>query len=71
MGEVTGRLESWHFDRHYRVIWGYVYEDALGRFADGEFIHTSSIKNHKGKLTEGSLVKTTNSIYLLGKPLEA
>lgn len=44
------------------VIWGYIYDDSKGRFADGTFIHTSKIVS-----IDGDILKTRNSVYILEK----
>lgn len=73
--EITGRLENWTYDKLYNVVWGHIYDDTRGRFADGERIHTSDIPStrHNGRdasqFVEGSIISTLNSHYLLGKPL--
>lgn len=66
MNETDGVLENWFYDRDYGVVWGLIYGDSKGRFADGSFIHTSSLKP-TGKLEEGATITTRNSSYLLGK----
>ena len=69
--EVTGRLENWFPDKATKkefIIWGNIYEDNDGRWADGYFIHTSGILHRK--VSEGDVVQTRNSSYLLGKPKE-
>lgn len=65
MEQVTGRLEHWWFDNLNHVFWGYIYEDARGRFYDGAYIHTSMC--HKPDAVEGDIITTLNSTYLLGK----
>lgn len=44
---------------------GVIEGDSLKRFPDGSIIHTSGIKNRK--VSEGDIVATRNSKYLLGK----
>lgn len=69
--EITGRLENWSYDLMYNVIWGNIYEDARDRFVDGTHIHTSDIpggRKYNSTFSEGDLIKTLNSTYLLGKP---
>ncbi|HRP36187.1 MAG TPA: hypothetical protein PLS50_00070 [Candidatus Dojkabacteria bacterium] len=71
----TGRLEDWVYDNLFNCIWGFVYEDIHGRFKEGTWIHTSSLKQtreatKKIPLKEGDFVSTLNSVYLLGKPKE-
>lgn len=68
MTEITGRLEGWHKDPVFNIIWGHIFDDVRGRFVNGTLIHTSSL-NSKPPFKEGSVVKTLNSKYLLGKPL--
>lgn len=65
--DVTGRLENWHYDPYGRdILWGKIFGDKYGRWADGQLIHTSSINECRG-FKEGDIVKTLNSSYLLGK----
>lgn len=64
---ITGRLENWVWDER-GIYWGNIYEDSRGRFNDGTWIHTSLVKKEKKNRIEGDLVKTLNSIYILGKP---
>lgn len=70
MAEVTGRLEQWQYDRNHRVVWGRIFDDVHGRFKDNTYIHTSGIESHKGPLEKGVLLKTRNSVYLLGEPYQ-
>jgi len=67
--KITGRLENWAREQVTRkefIIWGDVYDDIHERWRDGQWIHTSGIKNRKCK--EGDVVTTRNSAYLLGRP---
>lgn len=68
---LTGRIENWYVDVYgFPVLWGDVYEDTKGRFKDGTHIHTSQITEKQvGELTEGYVLVTLNSVYLLGKSL--
>lgn len=69
--KVTGRLENWFLERGTDkefIIWGEVFEDVNRRFPQGKFIHTSGIKHRR--CSEGDIVETRNSTYLLGKPKE-
>ena len=65
---ATGRLERWMVDPHGRnILWGELYDDEHGRWMEGTYIHTSSIKGLKNMtLAEGDTVETLNSTYLLG-----
>lgn len=66
---ITGRLENWAWDDVHPVIWGFIYDDERKRFRDGTWIHTSIIDSLDPKdLRSGAVVKTLNSLYLLGKP---
>ena len=70
--KITGRLENWQRQQATKkefIVWGYIYDDRAKRWADGEVIHTSGIKNRQIK--EGDIVTTRNSTYLLGKQQEA
>jgi len=66
---VTGRLEGWVWDDRHLVIWGFIFGDTRKRFSDGTWIHTSLIEKKFKDATEGDVVETLNSKYLLGKPL--
>jgi len=66
---VTGRLENWLVQQVTKkefVIWGNCHNDVHERWDEGEWIHTSGIKNRK-PVKSGDVVKTRNSTYLLGK----
>ena len=70
---ITGTLHDWEtaspVGSEEYVIWGYVKGDTRGRFRDGLRIHTSGISPEVfpiDGLKEGSVVKTRNSVYLLG-----
>lgn len=66
---ITGRLENWIWDNEHSVLWGFIYDDERKRFRDGTWIHTSIIDSLDPKdLRSGAVVKTLNSLYLLGKP---
>ena len=67
--EYTAKLNNWHCQQVTQkefIIWGVVEGDSLKRFPDGDIIHTSGIRNRK--VSEGDIVATRNSKYLLGKP---
>ena len=69
--QITGRLENWFYDPHNHVFWGNIEGDTKGRFYDGAHIHTSHLMCHKEAartMTEGNIIVTRNSTYLLGKP---
>lgn len=66
--DYTAKLNNWHCQQITRkefIIWGVIEGDSLNRFQDGDLIHTSGIKNRK--VSEGDIVATRNSKYLLGK----
>lgn len=66
--KYTAKLNNWHCQQITKkefIIWGLVEGDLLKRFPDGDIIHTSGIKNRK--VSEGDIVATRNSKYLLGK----
>ena len=42
------------------VIWGHIYDDALNRFPDGHFIHTSLVIR-----IEDDMAFTRNNVYRL------
>jgi hypothetical protein len=72
---ITGRLEEWEatsiIDNNEYLIWGLVYDDIHGRFKEGGLIHTSGIKESdhlRSGLKKGEVVRTRNSLYLLGEP---
>lgn len=66
--EITGRLESWWYDELNHVLWGNLYEDTKGRWWDGAQIHTSVLSMPRNPdLSEGMIIKTRNSTYLLGE----
>ena len=72
MAKVTGRLENWHVSMPAItgevMIWGDVYDDVNNRFNDGTYIHTSGCESKE--YSEGDIVTTRNSTYLLGKKME-
>lgn len=71
MGIVTARLDNWfrrQVTKEEFIIWGIVTAGRDNRFMDGEFIHTSGIRNRS--VEEGDIVNTRNSTYLLGKQIE-
>ena len=66
---LTGTLENWYVEQVTKkefIIWGNVFNDVARRFRNGEYIHTSGIKNRSVK--GGDIVNTRNSTYKLGKP---
>jgi len=63
MDEVTGRLENWAFNG--RALCGQIFDDKKGRWPDGHAIKLSRVQ--ACRLREGGVVRTRNSIYLLGK----
>lgn len=70
MSEYTAKLNNWHCQQITKkefIICGVVEGDKLNRFADGDLIHTSGIKNKA--VNEGDIVETRNNKYLLGKRL--
>jgi hypothetical protein len=62
------RLEGWVFMPEAGWLVGYVYEDEKGRFRDGEYIHTSQVKQDPKTFKKGIDVKTKYSVYELGEP---
>lgn len=68
--EYTAIIDNWivqQVSRSEVIVWGYIKDDKLERWEDGAQIHTSGIKNRS--FTEGDIVTTRNSKYLLGVPL--
>jgi hypothetical protein len=47
------------------ILRGAIYGDEAGRFRDGEAIRTSAVLD--GSLSEGNIIQTRNTRYLLGK----
>lgn len=75
--KVTGILENWFVQRYASlgeyVIWGEIHFDEKGRFFDNTMIHTSGISefDYNPKiLKKGDIVRTRNSVYVLGEPKE-
>lgn len=65
--QVDGVLENWiAYPFGGSRINGKIYGDSKGRFNDGDVVTTSSVV--EGDIKEGSIVKTRNSSYRLGKP---
>lgn len=68
--EVTGRLEKWYVNTHptngTMHICGLLFDDVRKRWRNGEYIFTSYFPIRDVK--EGDIVKTKNSVYLLGEP---
>lgn len=79
MGQITGKLEKWVVDDRFGeteeyIIWGTLLEDKESRWKDGTRVHTSGINEErfpKASLEKGSIIKTRNSTYELGEPLNA
>ena len=64
------KLENWYKDQIAEeefIIWGDIYNDKEMRFWNGQYIHTSGIKNRDVK--EGDVVQTRNNQYTLGKEM--
>ncbi len=63
--KTDGTIENWRIVDMggYKVIVGDLYGDAKGRFLDGTYVKTSPIKAQ-----DGNIIRTVNSIYLLGDP---
>ena len=60
-------LEDWMPLRSgdFTILRGAIKSDEKGRFRDGEFIRTSAVLD--GWFNEGNIIKTRNTLYLLGK----
>ena len=60
----VGVLREWRkhicMDDGTFVIWGFVYDDKLNRFYDGQFIHTAKV----AKIEDG-YAYTANNVYRL------
>ena len=66
MADITGKLENWRmgdFNRMHGEIW----DDDKHRFHQGQRIRTSLVISPDDGFTEGIIIKTKNSTYLLGK----
>lgn len=61
--QIEGRLENWY--RFNGQVCGNIFNDKKLRWPDGYPICTSTVTSKD--LKEGDLIKTKNSIYLLGK----
>lgn len=66
--KIHGTLECWQRMADGSYI-AFIYGDIKGRFPDGHRIRTSKSAPMSG-LTEGDMVMTRNSNYLLGTPAE-
>ena len=70
----TARIDRWFIETvrasvEYDVIYGYIYEDKELRFSNNTLIRTSPIMfATNNPLEEGTIVHTSNHIYLLGPP---
>lgn len=62
---MNGRLENWY--QSGPAVFGHIFDDPGKRFNEGYFIRTSTASAEG--LKEGDILKTKNSEYLLGKPL--
>lgn len=59
----TGIIRNWVEDPYYKCVWGEVFGDIHGRFADGKRIHTSRVKELN---REAGYVRTwSGNIYKL------
>lgn len=71
---ITGTVENWHVEKWHSsseyVIWGNIYGDTKGRFAEGTHIHTSALPPglDTKNLKQGDVVHTHYSAYKLGVP---
>jgi hypothetical protein len=68
---IIGTLNGWYTEQVTAkevVFWGYLDQDALGRFPPNSWIHTSGVKL-KGAPKEGDVIETRNNKYALGVPL--
>jgi len=63
--EPDATLEHWLYSNG--MVWGQVFGDKKNRFPDGAWIHTSKVELPLS-LEKGELVRTRNSVYLLGEP---
>lgn len=68
--EYDGVLENWSTYLA-RMVIGRLVRDRKKRFIDNTVIHTSSLQEDidMSSLKEGDIIRTRNSIYLLGKQL--
>lgn len=68
---IDATINNWILSPLCKNIEGFIADDAKGRWKDGTFFHTSSIPNltisEYLNLKEGDIVKTLNSVYLLGR----
>lgn len=61
------RLENWFYDENIRVFYGEIYNDVTKRrFPDGYPVRTSYL-SYNPSLVEGNIIRTQNTIYVLGK----
>lgn len=70
MSNFTATIENWSWHKKSNTIVGYIYGDSSGRFEDGAFIQTSTLKPMSMQVSspkEGAILKTLNSSYKLGK----
>ena len=70
MSNFTATIENWSWNKKSNTIVGYIYGDSNGRFEDGTFIQTSTLKPMSMQVSspkEGAILQTLNSSYKLGK----
>ena len=70
MSNFTATIENWAWHKKSNTIVGYIYGDLNGRFEDGTFIKTSTLKPMSMNVSspkEGAIIQTLNSSYKLGK----
>ena len=70
MSNFTAKIENWVWQKVSNTIVGYIYGDSSGRFEDGTFIQTSTLKPMSMQVSspkEGAILQTLNGSYKLGK----
>ncbi|QGZ14208.1 hypothetical protein PP940_gp168 [Rhizobium phage RL2RES] len=72
MQEATARLENWGIVDGKKKLFGNVHADTKARFEDGQYVQITPMFDNDEldieALTEGQVVETKNSTYLLGAP---
>lgn len=73
--DIDAELHDWMIVMHptrvmaYPTIVGAVWNDRMGRFADGRMIRTSALLTPVEQIREGAIVQTLNTRYLLVGPM--